>query len=372
MQYVIKTEELNAICSKILYAVDSNGLSDITETLELKIEDNTFYLQVTNREYFVKIKLASYYTEEFHATVNAELFLKLISRITTELVTLEIENNILKIKGNGEYKLPMIYDGSNLLELPRIEIDNVTNTFNMDGSVLNSINTYNSKQIAGKTVMSPLQTLYYIDKEGAITFTTGACVNDFELEKDVKLLLNAKLVKLFKLFKNEKVVFTIGQDAVTDALIQTKVRFVTDDIELTAIIPNNDADINKFPASVIRSRVTNDYANMVTLNRVELLQAINRLAIFSEKSTAINKNYGKFEFTTDKVIVYDVNKINSEEIYYANSTSITDSYSAVLDFTDIKSILEVSTNEYLSFRFGDHQAFVCTQDNIHNVIPEVA
>jgi len=368
----IKTEELNAICNKVLYALDTNGLSSITETLELILEDNVLHMQITNREYFLKIKLDTGTNEDFHATVNAEVFLKLIPKFTTELISMDIEKNCLIVIGNGEYKLPMIYEDANLLELPEITIDNETNSFNIKGSILNSIHTFNSKQLAGKTVMSPLQTLYYVDKNGAITFTSGACVNDFELEQDVKLLLNQKLVKLFKLFKDEDVKFTIGQDAVAGtSQTQTKVKFESDDIELTAILPSNDADIAKFPAQVIRSRATKSYVNHIIINRLEMLQAINRLSIFSEGSTALNRNYFKFEFDTDKVILYDVTGNNFEEIFYANSTSISEKYVATLDFTDVKSILEVATAEFLNFEFGDHQAIVCTQDNIHNVIPEV-
>ena len=142
----LKSEELKDICSKILTAVDSNGLSEVTETLELILADKILYLNVTNREYFVKIKLLTEVEGEFHATVHAELFLKLISKITTELVTLEIEDNNLLVSGNGKYKLPMVYEGSDLLVLPKIEIGNETNSFTIPGSTLNSIYTYNSLQ----------------------------------------------------------------------------------------------------------------------------------------------------------------------------------------------------------------------------------
>ncbi len=67
----LKTEELKNVCSKILSAVDSNGLSEITETVELLLHNNNLYLQVTNREYFVKVKLVTNISEEFHATIHA-------------------------------------------------------------------------------------------------------------------------------------------------------------------------------------------------------------------------------------------------------------------------------------------------------------
>ena len=371
MSITLKTEELNDICSKILFAVDNSGLSEITETLELVLSNKELYLQVTNREYFIKVKLSTNIDGDFHATVNAELFLKLISKITTELVTLEVSDKCLLITGNGKYKLPLVYDGSELLKLPEITINNVTNTFDIDGTVLDSIYTYNSKQLIGKVITNPVQSLYYVDKEGAITFTSGACVNKFSLDEDVKLLLNSKLVKLFKLFKTDTVNFTIGQDTLTGELIQTKARFKTNSIELTAILPTNDSAIKRVPAKVIRERAYKDYPYSVTLNRTELLQSINRFSIFSSKSTAIDSNYGIYSFGTNKVVISDINKTNSEELVYANETSISDEYTATIDFNDLKSILDSMSGEFVTLNFGDNQAIVCVKDNVYNVIPEI-
>ena len=369
----LKTEELQGVCSKILSAVDSNGLSEITETVELVLKDNNLYLQVTNREYFVKIKLSTNISEEFHATVHAELFLKLISKITTELVTLEVSNKSLIITGNGKYELPLVYEGNDILKLPEININNVTNNFTINGSILNSINIYNSKQLAMGNIVNPIQSLYYVDQEGAITFTTGACVNKFKLDKDVKLLLNLKLVKLFKLFKSSNDVdFTIGQDQVSQEIIQTKVKFKTSDIELTAVLPMNDNAVSKVPVTAIRDRAFKDYDYTAVINRDGLLQAINRLFIFSSNSSSIDRTFGIFEFSKDSVIIKDMNKINNEKIVYSNEIQISENYTAVLDFGDVKSILESSTDEYINISFGDNQAVVCSKNNIYNVIPEIS
>lgn len=369
----LKTEELQGVCSKILSAVDSNGLSEITETVELVLKDNNLYLQVTNREYFVKIKLSTNISEEFHATIHAELFLKLISKITTELVTLEVSNKSLVITGNGKYELPLVYEGSDILKLPEININNVTNNFTISGSILNSINLYNSKQLIMGNIVNPIQSLYYVDQEGAITFTTGACVNKFKLDKDVKLLLNSKLVKLFKLFKSSNDVdFTIGQDKISQEIIQTKVKFKTSDIELTAVLPMNDNAVSKVPVTAIRDRAFKDYDYTAVINRDGLLQAINRLFIFSSNSSSIDRTFGIFEFNKNSVIIKDMNKVNNEKILYSNEIQMTESYTAVLDFGDVKSILESASDEYINISFGDNQAVVCSKNNIYNVIPEIS
>ena len=81
---IIKTDLIKPACATILSAVDSADVSMITETLEIVSSDNVLYLNVTNREYFTQVKVQIDECIDFHATVNATLFLKLIPQITTE------------------------------------------------------------------------------------------------------------------------------------------------------------------------------------------------------------------------------------------------------------------------------------------------
>ena len=99
---IIKTIEIKDVANKILAAVDSNELSEVTETLQLKVMNETLYVSVTNREYYAQVKLTvGQGFDGFHSAVNANLFLKLISQITTESVDLNIKDTYMEVKGNG-------------------------------------------------------------------------------------------------------------------------------------------------------------------------------------------------------------------------------------------------------------------------------
>ena len=50
----------------------------------------------------------------------------------------------------------------------------------VDSEVLKSISHYNVKELAKGIIINPdIQKLHYVDEKGALTFTTGACVNNF-------------------------------------------------------------------------------------------------------------------------------------------------------------------------------------------------
>lgn len=370
---IIKKEKFQEICSTILAATDSAEISTLTETLELKVENKVLYLNVTNGEYYASVKFDLESDEQFHAAVNANLFLKLIAAVTTEDIELQAMNNYVLVKANGTYKIPMIFDGDKLLSLPKIEINNRTVSMKVSGNVLESILNYNSKELLRGTVSRPVQKMFYVDETGCITFTTGACVNNFTLEKPVKVLFNNRLVKLFKLFKNDMVDFSLGYDSISEELVQTKVEFKTNKITLTAVTGCNDELLNSVPVNAIRGRAAATYDNNVVLNKEELLASINRLLLFSAGYGSVKnlKPYSLFECKDDTMTIYDSNKENKEVIKFKNDTKIDAEYSMTLDLSDLKLILDTITEEYVTLSFGNHQAVVVKRTNISNVVPEV-
>lgn len=365
---IIRCEELQNVCSKILAAVDVDDSSMITETLAIYTEGNKLYLAVTNREYFVKVKLDLQKEFDFKATVPAEIFLKLISKMTTETVEFEIDGNSLIVKGNGTYKLPMIFNEDSLLELPEIVINTTTAEFDVKKSILSSILTYNSKELSKRFVVSnPVQKMYYLDEKGCITFTTGACVNNFDLNTTVKMLLPDKIVKLFKLFKEETVHFIYGKDTTPSGAIQTKIKLVTDTVELTAIITSDDSMINIVPADAIRSRAFDSYDYSIVVNKQLFIDAIDRILIFVSNAIV---PYGTFEFKADGIEIRTSNEANTEKLIYENKLDNLESYIAVFDLAELKLILSGMKSNYVTINFGNHQAIVLNEDNIYNVVPE--
>ena len=370
---IIRIEDIQQACGKLLAAVDSNSLSVLTETLQIKTENKKLYISVTNREYLAKVKIDIPEDIEFVATVNANLFLKLVSQITTDTIELSVAESTLILKGNGTYKLPLIFDGEKLLELPEITIDNPTVEFDVDSGALLSLIQYNSKELTKGQPSHPMQKMYYVDEKGAITFIFGACVNNFQLEKPVKMLLNDRLVKLFKLFKGEKVHFTMGMDPLTEDIIQTKVQFSTPDVTITSILSCDDTMLKTFPVESIRRRAESEYPYSINVITEKFLQTINRLLLFSSANSAKDaiRPISEFRFEKDHMIVFDTRGENKEEVWYTNSTAAIDStYSALIDLNDLKVTLETCVETYVTIEFGDTQAIVITHGNIKNVIPE--
>ena len=172
---ILKTKNFQEAANKILVAV---GLDRAAANLELAAKDTALYLRVTNREWYTAIKFELETPTEFRAVVDANLFLNLISGISTEEFTLEIKENFVVVKaGKSSYKLAMIYENDQLMKLPIIKLDpeQITVSMNISNDILMSILNVNSREVqkAKKVEVNELQRYYYIDETGCFTFTTA-------------------------------------------------------------------------------------------------------------------------------------------------------------------------------------------------------
>ena len=369
---IIKSEKLKEVSKKILTVLNNTEFSNDEEALQLKTINNMLYLRISNSEYYASIKLDIEYPEELNATVNAPLFLKLINQITTEDVDLSLTERYLIVKGNGKYKIPLIFVNESMRELSEIAIKNVTSSMDISSDILLNILQYNSKEFNKGFIYNESQKMYYIDEKGCITYTTGACVNKFDLEKPIKILLSQKIVKLFKLFKNENIHFTLGYDALSNDIIQTKVKFETSDISITAIIACDDKLLNSVPVNSIRSLADNILPFNVSISRIDLLNTINRLMLFDpmgDNKSNIKTSMNKLVFSPDRVTIYDVEGNNNEEIKYSEiPEGKSVDYECLVNLDDVKITLESFNDPYIYLSFGEGRALIISRNNIKNII----
>ena len=368
---VISTKSVNAIATDILRAIDSSELNNMNTLLEINVEDGNLTFSVTNKEYFVSVKLPAAGIESFHATVNANLLFKLIAQTTTEDIELECKDNYLQVKGNGSYKIPLIFDKDEVVTLKRIEINNPTCEMVVDKEVLSSIFKYNSKELSKGLISKPVQRYYYVDEKGCITFTTGACVNKFNLPQPIRILLNNRIVNLFKLFKEDLVELTLGYDQLSSSIIQTKLRLEAGNVQLTTILQCDDTMINSVPVASIRGMAEAVYPYSVVLCKDVLMQAIGRLQLFS-KNIKGSDSATKCTFYSNKVLLSNLRGDIVETVDYVDECSALEDnpYEAALDLDDLKSTLQLCDENHLTLKFGVGKAFIIARTSIINIIPQ--
>ena len=373
---ILNVKEFQNLCKVISNAVDT--ADENAANLELAAENNCLRLNVTNTEYYVSAKFNLPDVEKLHATVPAKKFLDLIAGLTTTEITLTTENNNVKLRaGKSSYKIPMIFENEEVTTLNPIVIQNTNVEMNISIDVLRSINKVNSAELTkAKTnnfQQNELQKYYYITEEGCFTYTNGACLNKFTLEKPVKMLLNERIVKLFKLF-NEDVKFALGHDADLSGGYKTKISFETDNIYLAAYITNDDILLNKIqgPYTATKNFIRENYPSKLVLSTLNLKNAVSRLMTFSKTDKAAGTNnlfMAKINFTETELVIKD--KLENTEVINIEAGSITDiNYSLSLNLIDVKAVLDSCSDDFITLNCGNHRSVVITRGNISNLIPE--
>lgn len=369
----INTQLLQEKCKKILDAIGTKkGL--VVDKVELKLTGGTVFLSITDREYYLSVPVVDVENidEDFRVVVEADKFLKLVNKTTTKNIQLSVADNVLYVKNNGSYKLPLIADNTGkVVELPKITINNVTNSFTIKNAILQSVLKYNEKifSLAGAKGQFPF---LYIDNTGAITYDNCACINSFTLEQPVSLFLTEKLVKLFKLFKSEDVNFTLGFDELPNGVMQQKVCFDDGDVVLYAILTTDSKVVDSFPAKSLRDIANSVSPHTVVISKEDLVGALDRISLFrgaldSKFAYAVRTTFGQ-----DGVKIEDYGQNNSEVVFYEESCPTLEDgkeYSTIFNIDVITMILNNCEDEFLTVSFGAKALYI-SKANIVNIIPE--
>lgn len=369
---IIKTLDFQEAVNTILLAADKSSAN-----LEILANEGSLYLNVTNKEYYVSVKYAIDSEESFRAVVDAQLFLNLISGIVDETFTLEVASTFVKIGvGKSNYKLAMIYKNSELLELPVIKIDNPTVKMAISNDILMSILNVNGKEIKKSkhwTNLSELNKLYYIDNTGCFTWTDSACLNKFELEKPVKLLLNDRIVSLFKLFKTN-VMLTLGYDQMPDGSTKAKVTFTNDNVYVAALTNSDDVLLRSIqgPYDATKRFLSSAYENHLVVSVNAFNNAIARLMMFTKNSIAkanLAQVFTKITISSDEITVED-ELGNSEVVKTENESTVNGEYTMFVNIADFKMVLDGYKDEHITINCGDHRSIAFIKGNVSHLISE--
>ncbi len=370
---ILKTKEFQTTASKILVAL---GTDKSAGDLELFTNNGFLYMNVTNKEFYVSVKFPVDGELESRTVVDAVSFLDLVSSITTDTFELNVTDQYLSVKSNkSSYKIEVIYENDKLMELPTIDADTTTVNMTISNDILKSILDVNGKEIAkakSSIEVSELQKLYYIDETCCFTFTTGACLNKFQLEKPVRMLLTDRIVKLFKLFDTD-VDFYLGHKSNSAGELMTVVCFMSNDTKVSALINCSDVLLAKIsaPLSATKTYISDTYNYSVVLSTFALNSAVQRLIKFTKNSVEKCGAYikGIVHISKDSVTISD-SFDNTETVSVENNSVITSSYDMTINLNDLAAILSSTKLEHITLNCGNHQAAIITRGQVSNLIKE--
>lgn len=338
--------------AKVVKGAGFNKLIPLTSMVGLKLKDGNLTILATDMTNSVAVVLDKVSGDDFDITIDADKFSKLVSKITSEEITLEITDNVLVIKAGGTYKLPLIADEDGLVVFPNIELVDMPNEV-MLTSILQAYNI--NKPALAKTMERPELTGYYC---GERVISTDGCVITFSnfnlLNSPSPMLISSRMVDLLTLCKDEKIKW--GYNSKREELV-----FGTSDYFVVGpMLPG----IEDYPADAICAYLDEAFPSSCKLPKELMLNVLDRLSLFID---AYDKNGAYFTFTRTGLNIHSKKDASTEVVNYVESNDF-EPFNCLVDIPMLKEQIASNPNDTIKLYYGNENALKLEAGNTIQVI----
>lgn len=348
----LKTKTLQEMTQKAMKGASHNKILPLTSMLAIELRSNVLTLTTTDFSNYLEIRQDKVEGDDFYVVVQADMFSKLIGKLTTEDVTLTLGTNVLTVKANGTYKLelPVDEDGS-LVKFPNYRKQLEVPATSIKLATLKSILTTNRASVA-QELTTPALTGYYVDGNGVLTSDSFvACHNKVTALKDT-FMLPFQVVELFNVLGAEDVNITVGS---TDVIVSTP-----DVVIYGKLLMETD----NFPVNEINEYLQTSFSSSCKLPKDALLSILDRLSLFVGQ---FDKNEVYLTFTQDGIMVESKQGTGNELIKYAESKQFQP-FTCCIDIEILKSQIQAQQTDVLELYYGDDSAIKLASGAIVQIV----
>ena len=351
MKLKLKTLKLQEMVSKAVKGASNNKMIPITSLMAIALKDGTLTLTTTDATNTLKVMAKDIEGDEFYIVVQADIFSKLVAKITTETITLTLKENSLEVKGNGTYhiELPLDEEGQ-LIKFPEYQFDTKVEKSEINLSTVKTLLNANKAALA-QTMEIPCLTGYYFDDKVITTDTFKVCSNDIKVF-DRKTLLPAEMVELLALMDDEKI--DVQQDG-------NKLLFSSENVT----VYGTELDgIEDYPAEAIDAYLETEFSSVCKLPKSALLNVLDRLMLFV---SSYDKNGVYLTFTQEGVIFSSKRSNGTELIKYQDSKDFKP-YTCTADIELLESQISAQDGEVVELWYGHEKAVKMTFGKITQIV----
>jgi len=356
MKLTVKTEKLKEMVSRAVKGVGNNKLIPITSLMAIEVKNNTLTLITTDATNYLYVIEEKVVADDFYAVVDANTFSKLISKMTSENITLEIKNGlwVLHVSGNGNYKIELPLDENG----EPIKYPDPYDSLKLSATDAGTINKTTVQVILetikpalAVTLENPCYTGYYIGDQVVATDTYKIASMDVKLFDSPKLV-SAELLDLLAVMNAEK----INVEMVNDDVV-----FITSD----CIVCGKFMDgIEDYAIDAIMGLVDTEFDSFCSVPKSQLLQLLDRLSLFVG---TYDKNAIRLTFTQAGLQVSSKAANGVEIINYLSSVDFKD-FTCVIDIQMLTQEVKAIQNDAIEIYYGEDNAIKMTDGNITIVV----
>lgn len=350
--FSIETKKLQSMVAKASRGAANNKISAITSYLHIVLKNGELSLTTTDATNYLSIIENGVAGDNLDFVVIVDLFSKLVSKTSVDIITIDVQEDIIYFKGNGTYKIPIQLDvDGSPIQYPVHTINAPEEEGVIKTADIKSIILHNKPSLA-VTLEAPYLTGYYCTPNIVMsTDQSNLCFNNVSLFKSA-LLVSPIVFDLLSM---------TSDDYINYKRIDNMILFTTSEIRLFAVMMNYVED---YPEAQILPYATKEYPSSCTISKTAFLSVIERLSIFIKDN---EKNALFATFTKDGLILELLSHLASETIPYIGSTDFKE-FTCCIDTVSMKKQIAARAGDNVNICYGDSKSIGLKDDDIMQII----
>lgn len=356
MQLKLNTLKLKEMVGKAVKGASLNKMIPLTELMSIKAVNNTLTLITTDATNYLYIKEKDIECEDFEVVVKVDVFSKLISKMTCENVTLDIENDNLTVIGNGRYSIELPLDeNGHLIKYPDplkefVESPEMLPSTEINLSTIKLILATNKSALA-TTLEVPCYTGYYVGDKVLTTDTYKICATKIPIFQE-PVLLNSEMVNLLDVMTDEKVICVWNGN---------KIVFKTPNC---VVYGTTLAGIEDFAIDAISQLVDEPFESCCKVSKNELLGVLDRLSLFVGD---YDRNEITLTFTEEGISCTNKKQSGAETVKYLENKNFQD-YTCIVDIVMLASQVKAQQSDSVELWYGKPNAIKLVDGNVTQIV----
>ena len=359
----VKTTILQDLVAKSVRGAGNNKLLPITSLMEISVsEDDYLVLQTTDSTnyLFVRNKIDNP-NRSFYVVVPADTFAKLVGKITTPTIDLEVSDGKLFIEGNGSYVIPLPLDEEGKpIVFPDLKygIGNLACSIPLYTvqTILNSV-----KSALSPTIDVPCYMNYYMGSD-IVVATDTIKINALVHQKfmDQPILLNPEMMNLL----------SIMSDDVINVYLGDAIKFEDSHCIVIGRIPDG---IEDYQINEIGGLLDTEFKSMIEFSKQDILQSLDRLSLFVDTydkngiQMVIHPKEGETLFEDCDFTLSSLVGDGIESLPLISATNPVD-FNGVIDVFDFQAQVKSIASDRVEFWYGPDNAIKLTDGNVVHII----
>ena len=354
MKLNVNTRLFQTLVSKSMKCASCIADTPITGMMAIEVKDNVLTLTTTNENTYLYVN-APCTNEDFYVVVEVEVFSKLIAKLTSESMSLELVKDTLVVHANGKYTIGLPYDSEGEL----VKFPDRRDKLNTDDRTTTKVNLSTLRLILA-TAKASLDTTknyygcytgYYLGDKVVATDSYKICMIKTKVF-DTPVLVRSEMMDLVELLEDEDVEVVKNNDYIM---------FSTDKCTIFGqVLPF----LEDFQIDAISELCEQKFNHSCQIEKGSILSLLDRLSLFVTK---VDENGILLDFDDMGIRVTSKQDDSTELIHYV-SVDIPKNFSCCVDIEKFADQIKSTMADTVELYFGEDNALKIVDGNVIKII----